>query len=243
MKSYLLRNKYPFSIAVILAIVFAAIYIRQPDVVDGNSVEQLNTLNRGLIGEPESLDHHQFSSDQAAEVLRDTGEGLVALDADGSLIPGVAQSWTISDDGLRYRFNIRRGAIWSNGEKITARDFVSTYRSLVNPSRAAINANAIQSVKNATKILNGEAEIESLGVLAAGDDILEIELESPTPYFLQLLTHPSLYPVYSPVSGEANSSRYLSVTNGAYSVDNWTKGSEISLVKNSNYWNSENVFF
>lgn len=243
MESFLFRNKYLFVIATILAVAIAILYVRESQDFDENDFRQLFTVNRGLIGEPESLDHHQFSSDQAAEVLRDTGEGLIALAADGGLVPGVAESWTISDDGLLYRFNIREDASWSNGERITARNFVSTYRSLVDPARAAINANAIQAVKNADEIINGEAEVASLGVSAISDAVLEVELETSTPYFLQLLTHPSLYPVYSSNSNGSGVSRNNRISNGAYILDGWTKGSEITLVKNQRYWNSDNVFF
>lgn len=232
-----------WGVTALVAIVIAAFYFAGFFHVDENLVDQLSTLNRGLVGEPESLDHHNFSSDQAAEVLRDTGEGLISIASDGDLRPGVAESWTISDDGLSYQFRIRKNSFWSNGARLTAHDFVATYRNLVDPSRAAINANAIMAVKNAHEIITGNADVASLGVRAVDDETLLIHLESPTAYFLQLLTHPSLFPVFLPSGAGISSSPITGISNGAYIIEDWTKGSEISLKKNSKYWDAESVFF
>lgn len=230
-------------ITALLAIVIAVSYFGGVFFADNTIVGQQSILNRGLVGDPESLEHHNFSSDQAAEVLRDTGEGLISIAADGDLKPGVAESWTISDDGLSYRFKIRKNSFWSNGTRLTAHDFVATYRNLVDPTRAAINANAIVAVKNAKEIIAGDADINSLGVRAIDNETLIIQLESPTAYFLQLLTHPSLFPVFLRSGAGGSSSPTAVVGNGAYVIEDWTKGSEISLRKNLKYWDAKKVYF
>lgn len=230
-------------VAALLAVLFAAFYLAESEDVVNDFASQSKTLNRGLIGEPESLDHHNFSSDQAAEILRDTGEGLVAIAPDGALKPGVSESWAVSNDGLTYQFEIRGDALWSNGARITAHNFVTTYRNLVDPSFASVNANAIAMVKNANEIIAGTADVASLGVSAQDDRTLVIRLESPTAYFLQLLAHPSLYPkFYAPDSGESPATG-PHISNGAYVIDSWEKTSEITLKKNSKYWDAESVFF
>ena len=231
------------AVTALVTIAISASYFAGIFRVDENIHNQLSTLNRGLVGEPESLDHHNFSSDQAAEVLRDTGEGLISIASNGDLQPGVAESWTVSDDGLSYQFKIRENCTWSNGSQLTAHDFVGTYRKLVDPSRGAINANAIVSVRNANKIIEGKADVGTLGVLAVDDKTLLIQLENPTPYFLQLLTHPSLFPVFLPSRAGSSSSPTTEITNGAYTIEDWTRGSEISLKKNPKYWDAEKVFF
>jgi oligopeptide transport system substrate-binding protein len=99
-----------------------------------------NTLQRGLPADPETLDYHKARSTQAAEVLRDLGEGLAGYSAAGELIPAAAESWDIADDGLVYTFHLREGLRWSNGDALTADHFVAGMRRLVNPATAAFYA-------------------------------------------------------------------------------------------------------
>ena len=101
-----------------------------------DNVPQLSTLHRGLSSDPESIDPHKARSVQAAEVLRDIGEGLLGYSADGKLVGAAAESWSISDDGLTYTFKIRDDARWSNGDAVTAEHFVFALRRLVDPATA-----------------------------------------------------------------------------------------------------------
>ena len=93
-----------------------------------------STLERGLPSDPETLDQHKARSTQAAEVLRDLGEGLTGYSAAGELEPAAAESWDISEDGLVYTFHLREGLRWSNGDPLTADHFVAGMRRLVNPA-------------------------------------------------------------------------------------------------------------
>lgn len=204
---------------------------------------QQSVLNRGLVGEPETLDPHNFISHQAGNVLRDIGEGLIAYSSDGELIGGVAESWNVSPDGRTYTFNLRRTAKWSNGDNISSKDFVRAFRELVNPVKAASNVNSLQRILNASEIVRGDAPVEMLGVEAISESSLRIHLHTPTPYFLQLLTHPSTYPVFDTDSDSAIGNFTDKVSNGAYLLANWVVGSELLLKKNDYYWNAENVNF
>jgi len=96
-----------------------------------------SVLNRGISSDPESLDAHKARSLQAADVLRDLGEGLVSFTATGEMTPGTAESWEISEDGLTYTFHIRSDAKWSNGDAVTASHFVFGVERLVDPGTAA----------------------------------------------------------------------------------------------------------
>jgi ABC-type oligopeptide transport system substrate-binding subunit len=203
-------------------------------------------IYRGLSGEPESLDPHRISSDQAASVLRDIGEGLISYSPDGLLVGGASDHWEVSDDGRVITFHIRDSAKWSNGEATTAHDFVYSLRRLVNPATAAPYAGFMNSIVNAQQITKGDMPPESLGVTALDDRTLRVHLDSPVPYLLQLLTHPSTFPVYRDAV-EEHGNEFMraenAVTNGAYRLSSWRLGSTVSLVRNENYWNNKETFF
>jgi oligopeptide transport system substrate-binding protein len=152
--------------------------------------------NRANSGEPETLDTHKTSTVQEAHILRDMLEGLVAYSAKGEAIPGQAEKWEVSDDGKTYRFTLRDGLKWSNGDPVKASDFVFSYRRIMNPETGAKYANILYPIKNAEKVNKGQAKVEELGVKAVDDKTLEITLEQPTPYFVELLTHQTSLPVH-----------------------------------------------
>ena len=214
------------------------------DNIDGGEADVL-VLNRGLNGGPESLSPHHFSSNQSASILRDIGEGLVRYDASGKLVGGVAESWNVSTDGLTYIFELREDARWSNGDTVVAEDFVFGFRDLVTPEFASSNANNAENILNAPAILRGELLPNDLGIFAIGPTRLKIQLLTPTPYFIRLLAHPSMFPIHeSRTSTELGEVAPLpNVTNGAYELSDWVVGSQIVLVRNSNYWSDEKTTF
>jgi ABC-type oligopeptide transport system substrate-binding subunit len=197
-------------------------------------------LNRALSTEPESLDPQKSRSVQAADVLRDIGEGLVAYDAAGELVPATAERWEIADDGLTYIFRIREDARWSNGEPVTAADFVFGLRRLVDPETAAFYAAEVGNVVNAAAIVAGKMSPEQLGVSAPDERTLVISLLRPTPYLLSLLTHPSAFPVHRG-SIEQHDAAFARagnlLSNGAYVLVDWEPGAVIELHRNTHYWN------
>ena len=221
----------------LLILVSAAVWIalktyhgRAPQDSDESS---LAVLHRGLNGEPESLNPGNFSSNQSATVLRDIGEGLVIYLPDGSIGAGAAEDWDISADATSYRFTLRDAGVWPDGQPIVADDFVRSFRELVNPANAYSNARTLGPVKNARAILSGAEKLEALGVRSLSSRQLEIELESPAPHFLQLLTHPSTFPVQTNAGPE--------ITNGPYLIQERVLGSHIQLMKNPAYWNADRI--
>jgi len=206
------------------------------DPLDGMSV-----INRALSTEPESLDPQKGRSVQAADVLRDIGEGLVAYSASGELVAAAAESWEMSEDGLSYTFHLRREARWSNGDPVTAGDFVFGLQRLVDPQTAAFYAAELANVVNAAAIVAGDMPTTELGVEAVDDATLVVSLLRPTPYLLSLMTHPSTYPVHRGSASEhgdgfARAGKLLS--NGAYVLIDWQPGSIIELRRNEYYWNN-----
>jgi oligopeptide transport system substrate-binding protein len=198
-------------------------------------------LQRGIPSDPESLDQHKARSTQAAEVLRDIGEGLVAHSPTGELVPAAAERWDISADGRTYTFYLREEARWSNGDKVKARHFVFGLRRLVAPATGAFYANMLEAVVNAPEIVEGELPVDALGVEALDDWTLVLELARPTPYLLSLLTHPSTFPLHPAMVAEygdrfARPGKLLS--NGAYVLEARVPGSLIALRRNEHYWNN-----
>jgi oligopeptide transport system substrate-binding protein len=225
-------------VALLLAGIGLALFL---DGEPGDSGRPSSTLQRGLNTDPESIDPHKARSVQAAEVLRDIGEGLVAYSAAGGLVGAAAESWSISDDGLTYTFIIRPEARWSNGDAVTAEHFVFSLRRLVDPATAAFYAQAIAAIVNAEAIIASQMAPSDLGVDVADDGALVITLERPTPYLLSLLTHPSTFPVH-PGSVAEHGAAFTRpenlLSNGAYMLKSWEPGSLLKLVRNEQYWNS-----
>ena len=151
--------------------------------------------NRGNSADPESLDPHKTSTVYEAHILRDLFLGLVTEDQNSETIPGAAESWTVSDDGTVYTFKLREGAIWSDGNPVTADDFVYSFQRLQDPATAAEYASMLYVIKNGEEVNTGKMKPEELGVKAVDDSTLEVTLKSPTPYFLEMLTHQAAYPV------------------------------------------------
>ena len=143
--------------------------------------------NRGNPGDPETLDPQKTSTVVESDVLLDMFEGLVTYDAKANIVPGVAESWSANDDGSVYTFKLRANAKWSNGDPVTASDFVFSFQRLMNPETGAKYANILYTIKNGEKVNKGQAKVEELGVKAIDDKTLEIALENPAPYFLSLI--------------------------------------------------------
>ena len=157
-----------------------------------------SVLRRGNGPEPDTLDPQLARTDAAFNILRDVFEGLTAVSPDGSPVPAAAESWTVSPDGLEYRFTLRPGLRWSNGDPLRAADFVTGMRRLVDPKTASPYAQFIDPVVNAAAIARGEKPPGELGVTAVDDRTLVIRLSQPAPYLLGLLAQPGTFPVHSP---------------------------------------------
>jgi oligopeptide transport system substrate-binding protein len=198
------------------------------------------TLERGLSSDPETLDQHKLRSTQAADVLRDLGEGLVGFSATGELVPAAAERWDVSEDGLTYSFHLRENLRWSNGDPLSAADFVAGMRRLVNPATAAFYAQMLIDIENADAIISGDVPVSMLGATAPNEQTLVLRLVRPVPYLLSLLTHPSTFPVHAgslKQHGESFARPGRFVSNGAYRLDAWIPGSLIALQRNEHYWN------
>lgn len=210
------------------------------------SAAQAVTLNTMNGSEPGSIDPHKASGDWENRIIGDYIEGLVAEDANADAIPGQAESWDISADGLTYTFHLRDGIQWSDGTPVTAADFEYAFRRLFDPATASEYAYLQYPIKGGSEIAEGTMPVDSadFGVKVIDDKTLEITLEGPTPYFLQALTHYTAYPVPKHVV-EAKGAQWTNVENvvgnGPFKIVEWVPGNYIKSVKSETYYDKDNV--
>jgi oligopeptide transport system substrate-binding protein len=201
-------------------------------------------FNRGNSADPESLDPHKTSTVFEAHILRDLFLGLTTEDAKSEVIPGAAESWTISPDGKIYTFKLRPGALWSDGSPVTAHDFVFSWQRVTDPTTAGEYAYMLAPVVNAEDVTAGKKPPAELGVKAIDDMTFEVTLNAPTPYFLEMLTHQATYAV-SKANVEAKGAEFTKpgnlVSNGAYVLAEFVPNDHIKVVKNDKFYDAANV--
>ncbi|HWG70493.1 MAG TPA: peptide ABC transporter substrate-binding protein [Steroidobacteraceae bacterium] len=201
-------------------------------------------LRRGLPGEPRTLDPQLADDTFSFPVLRDLYEGLTAEDRNGRIVPGVAESWTVDTTGTVYTFVLRPNAKWSDGAPIVAMDFVRGLRRAVDPRTASGSSALLTVIKGASDIIAGNKKVVALGVTATNENSVQIELEHPAPFVLQILSQPIAAPARvqtDAASAMAGSGEKPKISNGAYVLINRVPGSFIDLAKNPKYWDKSNV--
>ncbi len=202
-------------------------------------------MTRTLGGQPGSLDPQRAEDAFSYDVLRDLYEGLTASTPDGEVIPASATSWQVSVDGRTYVFQLRREARWSNGDPVTAADFVAGFRRALDPRTGSGAADLLRAIDNAPAILLGELPVDRLGVRAIDDWTLEIRLSHPVPYFPDILTNTVASPVHPSSRGQSDgySQPGSTVSNGPYALAAFAPGASLVLERNSRYWDSAAVEF
>ncbi|EGO64846.1 peptide ABC transporter substrate-binding protein [Acetonema longum] len=193
--------------------------------------------------EPETLDPRKSTGIPEALIQNQIFEGLCSRDKNSNPVPGVAEKWDISDDGLKYVFHLRANAKWSNGDPVTAQDFEYAWKTLLSPEMASRYADQLYYLKNGAaynKQQNG-ITADQVGVKALNDRTLEVTLEKPTAFFLALLGHHTYFPVHKKTV-EANPDWIKEpatiISNGPFKMAAWVHNSKIELVKNEHYWDA-----
>ncbi|EKO3557862.1 oligopeptide ABC transporter substrate-binding protein OppA [Vibrio metschnikovii] len=210
------------------------------DVPAGTKLAPVQELIRGNGTEVASLDPHKTEGVPESHVIRDLLEGLVNQDADGNTIPGVAERWETSDNQT-YTFYLRKDAKWSNGDPVTAQDFVYSWQRAVDPATASPYSWYMEytKMKNAKEIIAGEKASTTLGVKALDDHTLVVELDTPLPYFVMMTGHTTMKPVHKGTiekHGDEWTRAGNYVSNGAYMLDRWVVNERLELKRNPNYW-------
>ena len=194
-------------------------------------------LARGNGPEPSTLDPHRCQEVACGNIVRDLYEGLVTEDAAGNVIPGAAESWTRSDDGLTWEFRLRADLRWSNGQPLDANQFVASFRRALAPQTAAPMAALLRPIANAAAVTAGSAPPDTLGVSAPDARTLRIALAEPVALTDRLLL-PIAFPIYLPALAQFGAQHTRPgnlVGNGAYVLRAWTPQASIELARNRQF--------
>lgn len=211
----------------------------------GTLLADKQEIVRHIKDEPASLDPAKVVGLPEAQVARDLFEGLVNQGADGKPEPGVAQSWQTADN-KRYVFKLRENAKWSNGEPVTAYDFVYSWQRLVDPKTLSPFAWFAQmaGIANADGIISGKVPVQKLGVAAPDSQTLVVQLNKPVPFFVNLLANFSLFPVPQKTVekyGNDWTKPENVVGNGAFAMQERVVNEKIVLKPNPYYWDHKNT--
>jgi oligopeptide transport system substrate-binding protein len=244
-------GEYCIRLAPILAGVLAVSGCsRHETLVDLGGREQV--LHFGNKDEPADLDPQISEASSTNKLLGSLFQGLVVFAGDGlTVLPGMADTWSISPDGLTYTFHIRDGARWSNGQPLTSRDFLDTYMRLLDPQLGCQDAGWAYPIRGARDFLEGRSsDPASVGISAPDPHTFVMILGHPAPYMLMLLTTHIFYPVYMP-SLDANGGRRqrggpwtrpgVLVSNGPFTLNEWRPNAYVSVKRNPNFWDAGHV--
>ena len=202
------------------------------------------TLYLNNTEEPTSLNPSQGFNLISWESLNNLVEGLVRLDAQHIAAPAAAESWNISADGKTYTFKLRPDAKWSNGEPVTAQDFIYAWTTMIDPATASPAAFLAYDIVGAKAFNDGSGQASGLGLKALDTHTLEVQLAHPSVAFLNILTNPNFAPVNQKIA-QANPKWHAEantyVSNGPFSLKEWNHAQNMVFTKNPHYWDASNV--
>ncbi|KRL05347.1 peptide ABC transporter substrate-binding protein [Liquorilactobacillus oeni] len=223
-----------------------AVFLTACGKSSSSSSSSKQILNVASNAEMATLNTIKYSDTTSLEALQNSFEGLYRFNSKNKPVLAGAANVSVSKDQKTYTFNLRKNAKWSNGDAVTAEDYVYAWRKMVDPKSASPNSQRFQPIKNGTQIAAGKLAPKELGIKALGNYKLQITLESPISYFSELMTGAPFYPQDKKVA-EKYGSNYgttsaKAVYNGPFTVANWT-GTNLkwNYVKNKDYWDKKNV--
>ena len=221
----------------LLAFLFAA-----PVLLAGAADAKVLRIGNG--GEPATLDPHRYNLRLEETILNDLFLGLTTFDARGNIVPGAAERWSVSADGLVWTFELREDGKWSDGQPVTAGDFVHAFRRLLDPKTAASLAHFMYPVRNAAAVNAGAALPTALGVRAEAPRKLVVELEQPFPFFAERLIYPTGYPVPAHAIEDLGADWVKPgkmVSNGAFILEDWQPHAHVALRRNPHFHDADSV--
>jgi oligopeptide transport system substrate-binding protein len=226
------------------ALALSSLFTWAATVPAGVQLHAEQTLTRNNGSEPETLDPSLIESVGAANLTRDLFEGLTAIDAQGKIVPGVAEKWR-QVDPLTWTFQLRPQAKWQNGDPVTAQDFVYAFRRLVDPKTGSKYARTFGDFfLNGKEVSTGQKPPQELGVRAIDKTTLEIKTAHPVKFLPELVSNPNLSPLHA-ASIEKLGREWTKpgnyVGNGAYTLTEHLVGEKVVMTKSPTYWNAANV--
>ena len=208
-----------------------------------SSTSKRQALKLSMGSDPESLDPRRIRGLSAMTLVRMLYEGLTRLDPESRPTLALAESVEVSNDSKTYTFHLRSSQ-WTNGDALTAEDFVYAWKKVLDPSFPSDNAYQLFVVKNAREIKQGKLSSEELGVKALDVNTLEVQLHSPCPYFLELVAFPVFFPIHQKIdqSNPNWAKRPESyIGNGPFKIREWKHDDILIVVKNERYWDAQTV--
>ncbi|CAM5205938.1 Oligopeptide transport system substrate-binding protein OS=Ureibacillus acetophenoni OX=614649 GN=SAMN05877842_11166 PE=4 SV=1 [Ureibacillus acetophenoni] len=207
---------------------------------DGTTTKEINLV---IPSEPPSLHPGLATDSTSGVILQNVFEGLTTI-KDGEVVNAVADDVQVSEDQLKYTFTLK-DTTWSNGDPVTAEDFAYAWTWVLNPENASEYASILYPIKGAEAYNLGEGSVDDLGINVVDEKTLEVTLENPTPYFLELTAFKTYFPVHK-ATAEANPEWYTEagedyITNGPFTLADWQHSASITLEKSDSYWDKENV--
>lgn len=214
------------------------------DKSSGGDKSADKTLNLSITSEPPSLNPQKATDSTSGAIVKNVFEGLTRVDSDGKVQNAAAEDVKVSDDKLTYTFTLR-DAKWTNGDPVVAGDFAYAWKWALDAKNASEYASILYPIKGAQAYNEGKGKVEDLGIKVVDDKTLEVTLENPTPYFLELTAFYTYMPVNEKVVSE-NDNWFAEagdtyVTNGPFTLDEWKHNDSITMKKNEDYWDKDNV--
>ena len=237
-------KKYYIFIIVLMSFTISCTKIEE-SIPHSSPPRKYFSLQINIGQEPHTMDPSKNVTGDSLIYLNQIFEGLVCKDKDGKIIPAAAESWTISADGLVYTFKLRQDAYWSDGNPVLAKDFVYSFRRLFDPNTKSKFAYQYSFINNSKDIFNGKIETKYLGVEAIDDYTLEIILDMPLTYFLEILSYPTFYPLREDIikqyENDWTEKAETFIGNGPFKVVERKINNVIIMEKNEFYWNNKEV--
>lgn len=214
--------------------------------VTGEPLADNQTFTYRVLDEFPSIDPNLIEDVSGSDVGRNLFEGLLNQDAEGNVVPGVASSFDVSEDGLTYTFHLRPEAKWSDGQPVTAGDFVYSWRRAADPATASEYQwyMGLMALENVEEVMAGSMPTDALGVTALDDHTLEARLHTALPYFPQMVAHTTTFPVPQWAIeewGDTWTQPGHMVSNGAYQLAERVPQERLVLTRNDQYWDNDNT--
>nr|WP_232326107.1 ABC transporter substrate-binding protein [Xenorhabdus hominickii] len=242
----LIKNKITQILTCSIGILLTNIVPSHAAVVPpGTQLAEKQEIVRNNGAFPASLDVHKVESNVELNIIHDFFDGLVYTDSKGKIIPRLAERWE-TNDNQTWIFHLRKGAKWSDGTPITAHDVVFSWRRLLDPTMGSPYGSYLGTahVVNANDVLSGKKKAEELGTKALDDFTLEVKLDKPVAYFLQMLTHPILVPINEKIVkkyGDKWTHPDTFAGSGAFKLSEWKVNENVIGIRNTHYWDNQNT--
>lgn len=241
----MLKGKKSKMISLVLALSVAATVFAACGTKSAGTKTAEQTIKYNIGADPKTIDPGLNSSVEGGTIDVNAFEGLTNIDSNEKVVPGVAEKWDVSKDGLTYTFHLRSTAKWSDGKAVKAKDFEYAWKRALDPKIASDYAYQLFYLKNGEAYNGGKATADTVGVKATDDSTLVVTLASPVPYILSLFAFPTYMPLREDTVSAHPDDWFTKadtfICNGPFKMKEWLPKDKIVFVKNDSYWNKDKI--